>query len=100
MPTQRMCYWILCKDPDTGKPFLIFGSDISEDDARNRGIEMLSGVDFTIKALRTRNLSRASSMIRGVRLEDTHDLRSAKEKLGHDRSVQRMTRRRRLRNDY
>ena len=97
---RQRYYWLIAKDPDTGKPFLIAGGN-TEDDARAKGIDMLAGIDFEIRSLPTRNLSRASAMVRGVRLEDTHDLRSAKERLGHDRSVQRMAeRRRRLRHDY
>ena len=105
MPSQHMCYWILAQDPESGKPFLIFGSDKSEDDARAHGVEMLSGVDFTVKPLRTRNLAMASSIIRGKRLENTHDLQSAKQRLGHEKSIarlrQRVNRRRRVTgNDY
>jgi len=92
---RQRYYWLVAKDPDTGKPFLIAGGN-TEEDARAKGIDMLSGIDFEIRSLPTRNLSRASSMIRGKRLEDTHDLRSAKERLGHERSADRMVRRRRL----
>jgi len=86
-------WWIICQDPDSGKPFLIAGGD-TELEARQKGMEMLGGIDFEVKDLPTRNLARASSIIRGGRLEDTHSLRTAKEKLGHDRSVRRMMRRR------
>jgi DNA-binding response OmpR family regulator len=93
--SPRMCYWILCQDPESSKPYLIFGSDRSEEDARSKGFEMLGGLDFTIKPLRTRNLQRASAIIRGTRLEDTHSLKSASERIGHERSVRRRLRGRR-----
>ena len=85
-------WWIICKDPDTGKPFLIAGGN-TEEETRQKGMEMLGGIDFEVEDLPTRNLSRASSIIRGGRLEDTHSLRQAKERLGHDRSIKRMMRR-------
>ena len=91
--SSQQYYWIICKDPDTGKPFLIAGGN-SEDEARQKGMEMLGGIDFEVKRLPTRNLSRASSIIRGGRLEDTHSLRQAKERLGHNRSLCRMMRKR------
>lgn len=91
--SRRLYYWILARDPESGKPFLIAGGN-TEQEAREKGLEMLAGVDFEIKGLPTRNLSRASSIIRGKRLEDTHSLRSASEKIGHDRSVRRMMKKR------
>lgn len=93
---RRDYYWLVCRDPDTGKPYLIKGGD-SETEAREKGLEMLSGIDFEIKALPTRDTSAASAMIRGKRLEDTHDLRSARQKLGHERSIDRMRKRLRRR---
>jgi hypothetical protein len=91
--SKRRYWWIICKDPDTGKPFLIAGGD-TESEARQKGMEMLGGIDFEIRDLPTRNLARASSIIRGGRLEDTHDLRQAKEKLGHNRSLCKLMRKR------
>ena len=94
--TKRKCFWILARDPDSGKPFLIFGSDKTEEDARQKAFEMLGGVDFEIHGLYTRNMAKASSIIRGKRLEDTHSLHKASERLGHDRSLRKMMRRRRF----
>jgi len=91
---ERTYYWILAKDPDTGKPFLIAGGD-DEATARSKALEMLGGVDFEIRGLRTRNLAQASACVRGKRLEDTHSLRTASEKLGHERSVRKMIQKRR-----
>jgi hypothetical protein len=79
-------YWI--KATDQGKPYLIFGG-IREDDARAKGLEMLPGVDFELVKLPTRNLQRASAMVRGTRLEETHNLRKASARIGHDRSIKR-----------
>lgn len=83
----------MCKDPDSGKPFLIAGGN-TEEEARQKGLDMLSGIDFEIRPLPTRNLSTASAMIRGKRLEDTHSLKQASERLGHERSLRRLKRRR------
>lgn len=90
--SRRKFYWILARDPDTGKPFLIAGGE-DEESAREKGFTTLGGIDFEVRGLYTRNLSRASSIIRGKRLEDTHSLRSARERIGHTKSLSRMIRR-------
>ncbi len=82
-------YWLICADPDSGKPFLIAGGD-TEEEARQKGLEMLGGIDFEIRKLPTRNLAQASSMIKGGRLEDTHSLKRASQRLGHDKSLKRL----------
>ena len=87
--SRRKYYWLVTSDPDTGKPYLIFGGN-TEEEARQRGLDLLSGIDFEIRGLPTRNLATASSMIRGKRLDDTHSLHKASEKLGHDRSLRRL----------
>lgn len=87
---------MLARDPDTGRPFLIAGG-ATEEDARQKGLECLSGIDFEIRALYTRNLAKASQIIRGKRLEDTRSLRQAKQRIGHERSLRRM---RRKHSDY
>lgn len=75
-------YWWLTGKLD-GKTFLIFGSDVSEDDARRKGLEMLSGIDFEIKKLPTRNTARASQILKGGILEQDRDLRRATRRLRH-----------------
>ena len=92
--SRRRHFWLVTTDPDSGKYFLIYGGP-SEEEARQRGIEMLSGVDFEIRALRTRNLATASALVRGTRLESTHSLHRASERIGHDRSVRRYLQKRR-----
>lgn len=86
---ERNCYWITAIDPDTQKPYLIFGSPNSEEEARQRGMEMLGGLDFKIHRLPTRNLQRASSLLKGNRLEKTQSLKKAAERLGHERGLLR-----------
>jgi len=81
-------YWLTAKDEETGKPYLIAGG-VNEEEARQKGLEMLSGLDFRIRKLPTRNLQRASSLLKGNRLEKTHSLHKAAERLGHERSVRR-----------
>jgi hypothetical protein len=88
-------YWLIAKD-ENGKPYLIAGGK-TEEDARQKGLEMLSGqgLDFEVRRLPTTSLPTASSMIKGRRLEKTKSLGKATEKLGHDRSLRRRSTRRR-----
>ena len=85
-------HWIVATDPETHKPYLIAGGR-TEDEARQRGMECLGGLDFQIKRLPTRNLQRASSLLKGNRLERTQSLRKASERIGHERTVRRRVRR-------
>lgn len=87
-----MYYWLICKDPDTGKIFLISGGK-TEDEARQKGLETLSGIDFEIRALPTTDTATASQMVRGKRLEDTQSLSKARRRIGHQRSLNRFLRR-------
>lgn len=92
--SRKLYYWILAKDPDTGRPFLIKGG-WSEPEAREKAFEMLGGVDFEIRGLRTTNQDAASAIVRGKRLEETHSLKQASARIGHERSVRRAMKRRR-----
>jgi len=89
---RRFYYWIVSRDPATGKPYLIFGSDKDEADARQRGLEMLGGVDFEIKRYPTRDLATASAYLRGKRLEQSGSLGVAGKRIGHDKSLKRLRR--------
>lgn len=82
-------YWITAVDPETGKPYLIAGGR-TEDEARQKGLETLGGLDFLIRKLPTTNLARASSLLKGDRLEKTKSLHKAAERLGHERSLDRL----------
>ena len=99
MPLLRVCsnvtrrqnhYWLVCSDE--GKPYLVYGGR-TEDEARQKGLDILGGVDFEVKMYPTSNLAAASSMHKGKRLEDTHSLGKASQRLGHDRSLRRDQRR-------
>ena len=90
--SRRKFYWLVASDTDTGKPYLIWGGD-TEEEARQTGCEMLNGIDFEIRPLPTRSLPAASSMVKGKRLVDTRSLHKASERLGHNRSLHRLTRR-------
>jgi len=90
---RREYFWLVAKDPETGKQFLVYGGT-NESEARKEGLETLGGVEFRIIPLRTVNLQTASSMWRGRRLKKTHSLKRASERLGHDKSIKRMKRRR------
>ena len=94
--TTRFYYWIYGRDTSNmgdGKPFLLYGGE-NETECRQKGMEMLSGLDFQIKKLATRDISTASRMLKYGKLEKSHSLREAKQRLGHDRSVRRANRRR------
>ena len=88
---RRWYYWISARDPETGKPYLVFGGQ-SEDEARSKGMEMLPGVNFELKRFPTRDLDTASHMIKGGRLEETHSLKKAGERLGHEKTIARRRR--------
>ena len=86
---RRQYYWIVTNDPDTGKPYLIYGGE-TEQEARNKGLEQLCGVDFELKQYPTRNQDEASAFLRGKRLSDTHSLGEAGRRIGHERSINRL----------
>ncbi len=88
--TTRYYYWIVTRDSETGRPYLVFGSDKDEADARQKGLELLGGMDFEIKRYPTRDLNTASAYLRGKRLEETHSLRSAGKRIGHSKSLARL----------
>jgi len=81
-------YWIVTKDPDTGKPYLLPGGK-TEQEARQKGLEQLGGIDFELRRFPTVDLAKASSMLKGRRLEKTKSLHKAVERLGHSRSLKR-----------
>jgi len=89
-------YWITAKDPETGKPYLIAGGR-TEEEARQKGLEMLGGIDFNIRRLPTINMAAASAMIKGRRLEKGKNLRKATERIGHNRTLRRRQRRKQSR---
>lgn len=94
MPRQYH-YWLATKDPDDSKPYLVYGcSDRDgEDEARRKGFEMLSGLDFTIHRYPTRNLSEASAFHRGKRLDRGEGLKASTQRLGHEKSINRLRQR-------
>lgn len=85
MTDHKQYYWLTAHDED-GKPYLIYGG-LNEDEAREKGLEMLGGIDFEIVRLPTRQLAKASSLYRGSRLEGTHSLQVAARRQGHEKSV-------------
>ena len=95
---RRYHLWLVTKD-ETGKPYLIygapdFGTNGGEAIAREKGLSMLSGLDFEIKRYPTKNLAEASAYHRGKRLEGGEGLKTSAQRLGHDRSIERLRRRR------
>jgi len=90
--------WIAARD-EHGKPYLIYGCPDRDGESacRDKGIEMLGGLDFEIKRYPTSNLAQASAFHRGKRLERGEGLHASTQRLGHERSVaRRLERRRRL----
>ena len=84
---QRDYWWLGARDGD--EDFLIFGSATSEEDARQKGLELLGGTDFVIKKLGTRDRSTASALWKGHKLEKTHSLHTARQKLLHEKGIKR-----------
>jgi len=92
--SRRYYWWLVAHDADTGEDTLIFGSDRSEDDARQNGLTMLPNINFEIKRYPTRNLETASAMYKGKKLETTHSLHEAKRRLVHERGLEQKKKRR------
>jgi len=93
-------WWIVVKDPETGKTNLVFGSDKSEDDARLQGLETLGGLDFEIKKLPTRDRNSASAMMRGKKLSQGEGLHRATRRIGRNKTLNRLLSKRRRGNNY
>lgn len=88
---ERYHFWLITQDEDK-RPYLIYGCPASkgEDEARTHGLEILGGMDFEIRKLPTRSIQKASSIIRGSRLEKTHSLKEAKKRIGHNKSIKKL----------
>ena len=96
MSIAKYHYWITAVDPENNnKPYLLYACPArdGEETARQRGIELLSGLDFQIKRFKTSDIGDASSMLRGKRLESSHSLREAGRRIGHSKSLKRLKRR-------
>ena len=91
---------MVCVDSN-GHPYLVFGSDTSEDDARQKGIEMNLGDfgDFEVRCYPTRDRSEASALFRGKRLANGEGIDKARERIGHEKSLARLQDRVRQRAD-
>ena len=89
-------YWIVAEEE--GKPYLIYGG-ITEEAARQKGMEMMSGLglDFTIKMFPTRNLDSARSMLYGRRADGQRQLGEATKRQGHEKSINRLAKKRKTR---
>ncbi len=85
---KRNYYWLATRD-ENGKPYLILGGD-TEELARQKGLEMLSGLDFEIKKYPTKDLATASAYYRGKRLEQDGSLKEATRRIGHTKSLKRL----------
>lgn len=90
-------FWIVTSD-ETGRPYLLPGGE-TEDQAREKGLEILGGIDFDIRKLKTRNQQMASSMLKGRTLEETHSLKKATRRVGHTRSISKLIKRHRSRKE-
>jgi hypothetical protein len=86
-------YWIVTRDPENNKPYLLPGGK-TEQEARQKGLEQLGGVDFELRRFPTTNMATASAMLKGKRLEKTKSLHTATERLGHGKSLKRSLRKR------
>lgn len=84
---KRYYYWLVAQSD--GKPYLVFGGD-DETSARQKGLELLGGLDFELKKYPTRDLGAASAFFRGKRLDETHSLRESSKRIGHNRSLSRL----------
>lgn len=80
MPSETH-YWIYV-DSYEGKPFLAYGSSNSYAEAERKGYELLPCM-FEIIELPTREITKASRMIRYRRLEETRDLTDSFRNIRH-----------------
>ena len=94
--TTRYHFWIVAKDPETGRPYLVYGSSRSSEECRQKGLELLGNIDFEIKRYPTRDLNTASAFLRGKRLEQSGSLGVAGKRIGHTRSLRRLKRKQRI----
>ena len=78
----------------TGELIVKFHDGVTEEEARQKGLEMLGGLNFEIKRYPTRDLAKASSFLRGKRLEQSQSLSEAGRRIGHTKSLRRLHRRR------
>ena len=92
-------YWIVTRDPETNKPYLLPGGK-TEQEARQKGLEQLGGIDFELRRFPTTNMATASAMLKGKRLEKTQSLHKATERLGHTKSLRRAQRKRESRSPF
>ena len=79
MSRQRIHYWIT--GSWEGKDFLIYGGT-SEAEAQRKGYEKLPCV-FEVIPLGTSEITRASRLLKGRKLEETQDLTGNLERLKH-----------------
>lgn len=86
-------YWIVARDPETRRPYLLPGGK-TEQEARQKGLEQLNGIDFELRRFPTTDIGRASAMLKGRRLEKTKSLHKSVEHLGHSKTLRRNQRKR------
>jgi len=91
---KKYHYWIVARDE--GKPYLIYAcpSHEGEEVARQKGLEMMGGLNFEIKRYPTMDRDTASAFYRGVRLEKGEGLKRASQRIGHEKSLNRLRKRR------
>lgn len=95
----REYHWWIGAVSDDGKQVLIYGapdrgSAGGEDMARSRAFEMLSGMDFELRKLPTRNMGTASALWRGKRLAQGEGLQASLQRQTHERGLSRWKQRR------
>jgi len=89
-------FWIETVDTENNdKPYLLYACPAREGEnaARQRGMELLGGLDFQIKKYPTRDINTASAMLRGKRQEQTQSLGESGRRIGHSKSLKRLRRR-------
>ena len=77
---ERDYYWLVANLE--GNTYLVYGG-VTEEEARQKGFDTLSGVNFEIRKFPTRDQSSASSMLKGHTLNETRSLKKATKRLRH-----------------
>ena len=103
MRSDRYHYWIVTSDPNNNnKPYLLYACSAraGENAARQRGMELLGGLDFKIKRYKTKDINTASAMLRGKRQEQTQSLSESSRRIGHKKSLKRLRKKQNIATDY
>lgn len=92
-------WWAVTKDSNS-RPYLVYlcpDKDGGESLARQRGIELMRGLDFELVRYRTYNIAQARAFLAGKRLQSGIGLQESSRRQGHEKSLARLVAKRQKR---